>query len=403
MNCCDEDQKCDSNGCIDPTETVTATTTVIKTESDKTTITVTSNTTVERTSTSESIEITTLSNVATATVLITKTKTITDSSSTVAKRWAAAIPDATPAVQDSLERRVDSLHLSNTDLVDEGAVVYLRAAPSLDVIADFLMARNITIQRRDTVTDTEWETETSTYVSTSTVVSTEWETEYTTSVEIDYVTRSSYIAADTTVTSTTTTTIHIAAGSTDTSGDDKKAKDDGSGDSDNSNSNSGNGSSGGSNDKGAIIGGAVGGAAGVVLLAVIAFLLLRRRKRSNEPSAPNAMPPAAIAGTHDSGMYGPPQSPHSGMQQVSPAGAGIDVAQDSRQDPKRGQSPWSNRGSSTHMQAHEVDAGYPFRSNINAPVHEADTVYPYERNNPAELDSRQQGDMAGTNPPRYGY
>lgn len=283
----------------------------------------------------------------------------------VAKR-SAALPTATSIPEDvSTLGSEDVLKESETETKDEQDVIYLRLEPSLDPIADFLMARDFRVERRNTVTFTDWITRTTTVGATETITSTDRRTSYVTSIDTEMITETSYVGAEETVTSTTTFTTHVLAGQSNNGGND----------------NGGGGGGGGSSNNAAIIGGSVGGAIGGLLLILVAFLLWKRhndKKKQQQPQHPPYNP--MMYGQPHPGMY-PPQ-----MQQQHWGGGGGYVPT---------QSPPMH---APYVPPQEMDSTYS-QNYTPQPVHEADNVSPQQRSGTAELETQHVEPNNKVSPP----
>lgn len=250
--CCDGDQACDNVNlkCSDQTVTETYTTTVWETETDTETVSEDATTTVELTNTRDSTVRITVSNVDTGTTTVTKTKTVTDASSSTdfAKRFMITYPAPTQT--------------STPSDTAPSPVFYVRPASSLDALAEVLIRRGVSIQRRATVTETDWITESSTTTVTDTETETEWYTEWDTSVVVDKFTITNYANAKEMVTKTETVTKHVQPSDTKT---------------DDSNDSDSDGLSGGT-----IAGAAIAGVAGLVLLLTAVWWWRRRGRRGQD-------------------------------------------------------------------------------------------------------------------------
>ncbi|KAF5566752.1 phosphotransferase family [Fusarium phyllophilum] len=226
--CCDEDQKCDNDAqtCVNPTATVTETTTSWATETDTETVTTDGTTTMKTVSTVET------------TVFVTVSRGPTDDEATVEdtatdsdrkhKRFAPAAP------HKHLNREAPA-----TKTIQP---VVLRPAASLNALADVYETKKATT----TITDTETKTE--------------WTTKYSTSTTKHKQTVTAFVQGQSTVT----------VGPTGTAA---------------SSSESGSGDGGPS--KGTIIGAAVGGGLGLILIILLAFFLWRRRRKSANQTQPS--------------------------------------------------------------------------------------------------------------------
>ncbi|KAL6414305.1 uncharacterized protein AUP68_00823 [Ilyonectria robusta] len=271
----DEVKACDNTNliCKDQTVTETSTTTAWETETNWETVSEDATTTEETTSTSDSTVHVTVSDVNTGTTTITTTKTITDSADSateLSKRFVFAYPQKTQWPEASYTSQAAKCTMATAQ------IFYIRPAPSLNSLAEVLLRRGIEVHRRDTVTETDWVTESATATVTDTTTETEWHTEWATSVEIDEVTKTHYAKAEEMVTITETETKHVEASASDPGATALSES-------------TGSNSDGPST--GTIVGAAVGGVVGVVLLLAAVWWYRRRNSTAGEPpvvSRPNS-------------------------------------------------------------------------------------------------------------------
>ncbi|KAF5640437.1 hypothetical protein F52700_3587 [Fusarium sp. NRRL 52700] len=245
--CCDEDQKCDNDAqtCINPTVTVTETTTSWATETDTETVTTDGTTTVKTVSTIETTIFVTVSRGPTDDEA-SREDTTTDSD-TKHKRFAPAAPHRPLGCEAPATKTIQP--------------IVLRPAASLNALADGLARRGIPIYRRATDTETVYETEKATTTITDTETKTEWSTKYSTSITTHKQSVTVFVQGQSTVTVAPTGTAASSAES-------------GSGDS--------------GPPKGTIMGAAVGGGLGLMLIILLVFFLWRRRRRStNQTQQPS--------------------------------------------------------------------------------------------------------------------
>lgn len=222
----------------------------------------------------------TVSNIATATQVETKVVTVTE---TPGASTASATPGKRAAYGgEALPTTVVNLRCAQPDsggnepVADD--IYYIREAPHLDILADALAGRGLSILRRATVTSTAWITNSNTQWSTVTHTRTDWRVLTSTTTSTETSSSTSYYGAATTVTSTTTSTTRILAGTTPTDSSSPSPTPTPEANTDNNSSRS-------SPPIGPIVGGSVGGVAAIALLGAIIFIVKRRRHWAEQDAA----------------------------------------------------------------------------------------------------------------------
>ncbi|KAH6690315.1 hypothetical protein F5X68DRAFT_259783 [Plectosphaerella plurivora] len=316
--CCDDDQTCNNSGgeCINPTVTITLTTTRWSTRTQTEAFNIEATTLAETTITETSTRHTTISNVDIATLVETRTVTVTHEPTGVPnRRHVLALATPTPLYSQSVDPDT-TRYESSASLPSQ--VFVIRPAPSLDALAKALARRGVPIERRATVTNTAWRTVESTTTSVLGVTSTEWKTQWDTVKVTDTTTVTTFFNAKETVTEWTTTTRHVTLTRTSSDVDDSSetatseqpadtsqrqeetagstnsavssaASSTSSGSETNAESGSSIAANSDSNSNGpplaTIIGASVGGSVGLILIALIAFCLFWRRYRNKAATA----------------------------------------------------------------------------------------------------------------------
>ncbi|KAH7114905.1 hypothetical protein EDB81DRAFT_297168 [Dactylonectria macrodidyma] len=279
--------------------TDTSTTTVWETETQWETASEDATTTEETTKTEDSTIRVTVSNVDTGTTTITTTTYITDAAARLAKRAKFAYPTKT--------QWLDPLDANPTMAPTQ--IFNIKPAQSLNALAEVLLRRGVWIDRRDTATETNWVTDTSTTTEVDTTTQTEWHTEYSTEFETEKITLTNYVDAKEMVTVTKTETKHVDNSDSNPESSTSDLNSDSATDSSTSTSTSdpdssalGNSNKSDSNSLpiGTIVGAAVGGFAGIILILVAIWWCRRRNRNTHGP------PPVVAAGHNDTYHFPPP-------------------------------------------------------------------------------------------------
>ncbi|KAF2843685.1 hypothetical protein M501DRAFT_1028458 [Patellaria atrata CBS 101060] len=306
--CCSEFEFCRSTGCVSPEVTSTITSTFWSSEYDYHTSFDTEFITQTITQTEYSTRMVTASDVDTATVVVDRTTTLEERR---AKRTAAA--RAKPRAHATLNQLplTQSIYAPiRTKTQSDPAIVTLLTSPNLDALSEKLSRIGLLVKRQNTNTIYETVTATATTTIDTTIVSTLTSTDTLTRTVQEQRVATTFVDADTTVTSTRMVTITRGAENTDApdptrTGD--SADSTGTDPSDPTSTSSKGGDDGLST--GAAVGIGLGTAAAVALILGLLFFFWRRSKKNKQAQGPVGASGPGM-GMNPALHHGYPQQPY---------------------------------------------------------------------------------------------